>query len=518
MGDQGKSAFVNFHAAGFSSSSAMINPVIPESSSKATALQNAKCLLPNASYFSWDSSMAMQSKGAMGSSPPMNNACEPKSNGSHDIAIGRSVGSSCSLPLRSSVAWNAPKGGILGTQSISQLSSDNGFAERAARLSCFGGGGPLNISDPASAPFHRSVIDNSAMTRITRPNMVELTKVSDTCLSKEEVCVAETGVRKAGRLSRSSTPGLGTSGNESDDAEVSTAHEESSSSDQITSEAAPNAFNGRKRKQMQKDKSKDFASLQAEKDTQSTEADELKGVKNKVVESVKEKDDVKYKVEQNVSAKTGEGSPKQTKDNIQNSELPKEDYIHVRARRGQATNSHSLAERVRREKISERMKFLQDLVPGCSKVTGKAVMLDEIINYVQSLQRQVEFLSMKLAAVNPRMDFNIEGILAKDMLQSQGSSPTMVFASDTSTSYPQLHQPQQGLVQVGTEGHGIVNQAEALRRTINAQIACIDGYGDVNAQLSHVWDNELQSVVQMGFVQNSHTPLTSQGNSDKLKT
>lgn len=36
------------------------------------------------------------------------------------------------------------------------------------------------------------------------------------------------------------------------------------------------------------------------------------------------------------------------------------------------------------------MKFLQDLVPGCTKVTGKAVMLDEIINYVQSLQRQVE--------------------------------------------------------------------------------------------------------------------------------
>lgn len=36
------------------------------------------------------------------------------------------------------------------------------------------------------------------------------------------------------------------------------------------------------------------------------------------------------------------------------------------------------------------MKFLQDLVPGCNKVTGKAVMLDEIINYVQSLQRQVE--------------------------------------------------------------------------------------------------------------------------------
>jgi len=44
----------------------------------------------------------------------------------------------------------------------------------------------------------------------------------------------------------------------------------------------------------------------------------------------------------------------------------------------------------RREKISERMTLLQDLVPGCNRITGKAVMLDEIINYVQSLQRQVE--------------------------------------------------------------------------------------------------------------------------------
>uniref|UniRef100_A0A0D9ZT23 BHLH domain-containing protein n=1 Tax=Oryza glumipatula TaxID=40148 RepID=A0A0D9ZT23_9ORYZ len=82
---------------------------------------------------------------------------------------------------------------------------------------------------------------------------------------------------------------------------------------------------------------------------------------------------------------------------------PPAGYIHVRARRGQATDSHSLAERVRREKISERMKMLQSLVPGCDKVTGKALMLDEIISYVQSLQNQVEFLSMKLASLSPLM-------------------------------------------------------------------------------------------------------------------
>ncbi|KAL3819884.1 hypothetical protein ACJIZ3_005789 [Penstemon smallii] len=44
-------------------------------------------------------------------------------------------------------------------------------------------------------------------------------------------------------------------------------------------------------------------------------------------------------------------------------------YVHVRARRGQATDSHSLAERARREKINARMKLLQELVPGCNKVS-----------------------------------------------------------------------------------------------------------------------------------------------------
>uniref|UniRef100_A0A8I6WZJ3 BHLH domain-containing protein n=1 Tax=Hordeum vulgare subsp. vulgare TaxID=112509 RepID=A0A8I6WZJ3_HORVV len=40
---------------------------------------------------------------------------------------------------------------------------------------------------------------------------------------------------------------------------------------------------------------------------------------------------------------------------------PSRDYVHVWARRGQATDSHSLAERVRREKITLKMKKLQDL-------------------------------------------------------------------------------------------------------------------------------------------------------------
>ncbi|CAL9057227.1 unnamed protein product [Musa banksii] len=149
-----------------------------------------------------------------------------------------------------------------------------------------------------------------------------------------------------------------------------------------------------------------------------------------------------------------------------------EDYIHLRARHGQATNSHSLAERVRREKISQRMKLLQELVPGCSKVTGKALMLDEIINYVQSLQQQVEFLSMKLATVNPRPDMNIEALISKDLLRSHGGSSSAVGFSPHVVD-PQLHLSQQGLMQTGIFGD--LNTANSFRRTIDSQLSIYKG-------------------------------------------
>ncbi|CAL5337398.1 unnamed protein product [Camellia sinensis] len=61
-------------------------------------------------------------------------------------------------------------------------------------------------------------------------------------------------------------------------------------------------------------------------------------------------------------------------------------------------------------------------------------MLDEIINYVQSLQRQVEFLSMKLASVNPRLEFNMDSLLSKDVFQPNGSFPHQTYPLDSSAS------------------------------------------------------------------------------------
>ncbi|KAL9328138.1 hypothetical protein ACSQ67_003141 [Phaseolus vulgaris] len=128
----------------------------------------------------------------------------------------------------------------------------------------------------------------------------------------------------------------------------------------------------------------------------------------------------------------------------------KQDYIHVRARRGQATDSHSLAERARREKISERMKILQDLVPGCNKVIGKALVLDEIINYIQSLQRQVEFLSMKLEAVNSRMPSGIEVFPPKDFDQQTFDTTGIPFASQPTREYSRGSSPEWLHMQVGS--------------------------------------------------------------------
>ncbi|XP_065020428.1 transcription factor BC1-like [Musa acuminata AAA Group] len=127
---------------------------------------------------------------------------------------------------------------------------------------------------------------------------------------------------------------------------------------------------------------------------------------------------------------------------------------------------------VRREKISQRMKLLQSLVPGCDKVTlttpneahtssssssssrtllvvhddkitGKAQVLDEITNYVRSLQYQVEFLSMRLALLNPTLhdlDEECSGGLLEQQLQETWNmcnilySKQVRFNDETSTT------------------------------------------------------------------------------------
>ncbi|KAK4401529.1 Transcription factor [Sesamum angolense] len=207
-------------------------------------------------------------------------------------------------------------------------------------------------------------------------------------------------------------------------------------------------------------------------------------------------------------------SANNSKENSKASDVPKPDYIHVRARRGQATDSHSLAERVRREKISERMKYLQDLVPGCNKITGKAGMLDEIINYVQSLQRQVEFLSMKLAAINPRLDFDIDNYLAKEIFPACTSNVPTIGPSAEMVNPSHLQFNSLGHELSGSGLEMCINPLDiTLRRTISAPVSIPDTFLDSSSlnQIQHVtWMDELQNLYSMEYQQERSTSFISQ--------
>ncbi|KAK3162827.1 hypothetical protein QOZ80_1BG0094310 [Eleusine coracana subsp. coracana] len=309
--------------------------------------------------------------------------------------------------------------------------------------------------------------------------------------------------------------------------ELGNGRDESSVSDPASAGAemalkGPSDGNARKRKASGKGKGKDGPASTSAKDLPKEESSG-KRCKSGDESTGGEENSAKGKASQSNSEN---GGKKQGKDSTSKPVEPPKDYIHVRARRGEATDSHSLAERVRREKISQRMKLLQDLVPGCNKVVGKAVMLDEIINYVQSLQRQVEFLSMKLATVNPQLDFNnLPNLLSKDMQQSCGPLQNSHFPLETSgapMSY--ISQPHQGNPLGCSLTNGMDNQSSmhpldpAFCRQMNSQHPFLNGVSDSTSQGGTFWQDDLQSVVHMDMVQSQEMTTSSNSYNGSLQT
>ncbi|KAL8518408.1 hypothetical protein ACS0TY_009696 [Phlomoides rotata] len=351
----------------------------------------------------------------------------------------------------------SPVSGML-PQNLPHFPADSAFIERAARFSCFGGGSFGEMLNPFSVPDPRSLgMMFQGPHEVLGANRHELniTEISNHGTEGRNE-------KRSESLHDDAKQQVGVSGNESDEAEFS-------------GRGAPD--------ELDSSSGKGVGMKKRKRGGQDTQNDENNEAPTACIETGKETLEIVQKSDQNPSSISKPGGKNAKQGGSQGSDAPKEDYIHVRARRGQATNSHSLAERVRREKISERMKFLQDLVPGCSKVTGKAVMLDEIINYVQSLQRQVEFLSMKLATVNPRLDFNIEGVLAKDMLQPRPGMASLSLLPEMAMHFPAFHPPQPGLIQACLPG----TSAEALRRPINLQSPIALGFKEHTSQVKFIY-------------------------------
>ncbi|XP_044502961.1 transcription factor bHLH62-like isoform X3 [Mangifera indica] len=389
--------------------------------------------------------------------------------------------------------------GKLGNIGNSEFSADPGFAERAARFSLFGSrslNGRTNQFGPSNPEigFRSSqLIANEKLKRVSSNHSLKA-------------------------LGHQVNSIQGNKNNPLQDrSELANSQEESSVSEQVPNGEvgvkSSGDFNSKKRKAVSRVKGKEPTPSPSSNTvvTKVIEAnDSANSKRNKPTEgNGNENISVKADDETKGDAKNS-GDEKQNKANTKPSEPPK-DYIHVRARRGQATDSHSLAERVRREKISERMKLLQDLVPGCNKVTGKALMLDEIINYVQSLQRQVEFLSMKLASVNTRLDFNVDALMSKDIYQPHKPLPHPIFPLDSSAPRFLGHQPQQNPalqchISTDTMTQCPVDSLDttAICQNLNMEVPQLDYFTEAVPQCPSFCEDDLQSIVQMGCFQGSN--------------
>ncbi|TKY52396.1 Transcription factor PIL1 [Spatholobus suberectus] len=71
-------------------------------------------------------------------------------------------------------------------------------------------------------------------------------------------------------------------------------------------------------------------------------------------------------------------------------------------KRSRNAETHNLCERKRRDKINKRMRILKELIPNCNK-TDKASMLDDAIEYLQTLKLQLQIMSMGAGFCMPFM-------------------------------------------------------------------------------------------------------------------
>ncbi|KAF3321631.1 transcription factor PIF4-like isoform X2 [Carex littledalei] len=110
--------------------------------------------------------------------------------------------------------------------------------------------------------------------------------------------------------------------------------------------------------------------------------------------------------------KEGEGSESHSEDADDNEAVNPSKAVNKRTskRRSRAAEVHNLSERRRRDRINEKMRALQELIPHCNK-TDKASILDEAIEYLKSLQMQVQIMWMG-SGMNPMMYPGVNPLMA----------------------------------------------------------------------------------------------------------
>ncbi|XP_048431717.1 transcription factor LRL1-like isoform X2 [Pyrus x bretschneideri] len=193
----------------------------------------------------------------------------------------------------------------------------------------------------------------------------------------------------------------------------------------------------------------------------------------------------------------------------------------MRARRGQATDPHSIAERLRREKISDRMKNLQELVPKSNR-TDKASMLDEIIEYVRFLQLQLKELSMSKvgaagAVVPLTTDSQAKVGNGLPQLPSIGQAADVSFDEIALEQLVRLMESDADKALQHLQGEGFCLVPVALADAISAAKESSSS-SRPSAPIPDDWKKKETSFADIGVVQNnSRSSSNSSSSPDQIK-
>ncbi|XP_039793336.1 transcription factor PHYTOCHROME INTERACTING FACTOR-LIKE 13-like isoform X2 [Panicum virgatum] len=177
-------------------------------------------------------------------------------------------------------------------------------------------------------------------------------------------------------------------------------------------------------------------------------------------------------------------------------------------RRTRAAEVHNMSERRRRDRINEKMRALQELVPHCNK-TDKASILDEAIEYLKSLQMQVQIMWMSTGMAPMMLPGAHQLMPPMSMgLNSTCMPPAAQFLSHVQTVPPFLSNPLPNQIpQISpafTSAPNVTNQVQSNRvaqprnpflhpndaLTSTPQLPSLFGYGPQMAQ-----ENEIQELL-----------------------
>ncbi|KAJ4980490.1 hypothetical protein NE237_031327 [Protea cynaroides] len=122
------------------------------------------------------------------------------------------------------------------------------------------------------------------------------------------------------------------------------------------------------------------------------------------------------------------------------------------SRRSRAAEVHNLSERRRRDRINEKMRALQELIPHCNK-SDKASMLDEAIEYLKSLQLQLQIMWMG-SGMAPMMFPGVQHYMSR---MGMGMGPPSLLSMHSPMQLPRIP---------------IVDQAISVSPTPNQSVMC----------------------------------------------